>query len=52
VLSDADPWAIVAEFDQVMDTRARLTHATRYHLDDEVRPVCAARELCESFLEG
>lgn len=52
VLSGADLWVTVAEFDQVMDTRARLDHATRYHLDDEVGPVCAALELCEPFLNG
>lgn len=52
VLSKADPWATVAEFDKVMDTRSRLTYATRYHLDGEGGPVPAVRELCEPFLGG
>lgn len=52
VLSNTDLWATVAEFDKVMDTRVRLTHATRYHLNGEDGPVPAARELCEPFLDG
>ncbi|MGH4010428.1 MAG: hypothetical protein ACRDTH_20080 [Pseudonocardiaceae bacterium] len=52
VLSGQNLWITVAEFDEVMDTRSRLAHATRYHLDGEGGPVSAARELCEPFLDG
>lgn len=52
VLSGQNLWITVAEFDEVMDTRSRLAHATRYRLDGEGGPVSAARELCEPFLDG